>query len=526
MRFTRTFCLLLSILLFLPSCGRAVPTAPRQETATSPSVTKEADGWWREVVFYEIFVRSYADSNGDGIGDFNGLTSKLNYLQELGIGGIWLMPIHPSPSYHGYDVTDYYAVNPDYGTLDDFRNLLDEAHKRNIRVIIDLVLNHTSSEHPFFKSAQDPASPYRDWYIWSDAPQSWGSWHETANGFYYGFFCDCMPDLNYANPAVTEEMMKVLNFWLTDVGVDGFRLDAAKHLFEADGKVENVPATHEWFAEFYRDYKAVNPEAYTVGEVYGAGAFMAKTYENQMDQIFNFELASGFVNSANAGVTSAVNSAYSFSLTNMPDGDYAAFLTNHDQNRVMTVLNGDVNKAKIAAALLLTAPGTPFVYYGEEIGMTGAKPDEMIRTPMQWTGGANAGFTTGSPWESLNEDFTKGVNVAAQTDDSASLLSFYRALIRLRNEHPALRTGSALAIPTDNPAVFASLRAANDDMILVLINLGAKPVSDYTLDLKNTPLVPGRFTLRPLMGTAGDLKMSGQPVTELAPFTTYIFQVK
>ena len=169
-RITRTSILLLSILLFTTACRLPV------HAATQPEVQNEADGWWRNVVYYEIFVRSYADSNGDGVGDFNGITSKLDYLQSLGIGGIWLMPIHPSPSYHGYDVTDYYAVNPEYGTLDDFKRLLNEAHKRNIRVIIDLVLNHSSSQHPWFQSAMsDINSPYRDWYLWADAPQAWAN---------------------------------------------------------------------------------------------------------------------------------------------------------------------------------------------------------------------------------------------------------------------------------------------------------------------------------------------------------------
>ena len=518
-RITRTSILLLSILLVATSCRLPVPTA------TQPEVQREASrkAWWREVVFYEIFVRSYVDSNGDGIGDFNGITSKLDYLHSLGIGGIWLMPIHPSPSYHGYEVTDYYAVNSEYGTLDDFKRLLDEAHKRNIHIILDLVLNHTSSQHPFFTSAQDPISPYRDWYTWADMPQSWGKWHETSSGFYYGYFCDCMPDLNYANPNVTAEMEKVARFWLTDVGVDGFRLDAAKHLFEADGKIENVPATHAWFAEFYRDYKATNPEAYTVGEIYGAGAFVATTYESQMDHIFNFELASGFMNSANAGVTSAVNSAYQFSLSDLPDGDYATFLTNHDQNRVMTTLNGDVGKAKVAAALLLTAPGTPFIYYGEEIGMSGEKPDELIRTPMQWNTDMNAGFTANAPWEAVNSDFEQGVNLAAQENDPSSLLFHYRALIQLRNAHSALRTGAASLPASGNPAIFALLRFSESETILVLINLSDEPVGDYTLDLKG---VEGQILL-PLMGMKNDgISLSAKPVNELAPRSVFIFQVK
>ncbi|MEW5940069.1 MAG: alpha-amylase family glycosyl hydrolase [Chloroflexota bacterium] len=524
-RFTRTTVLLLLFAFLASACGLlAGPTEPPIPTATRPEVREEAAPWWREIVFYEIFVRSFKDSDGDGIGDFNGIVEKLDYLQELGVGGIWLMPIHPSPSYHGYDVTDYYAVNPDYGTMEDFKRLLEEARKRNIRVIIDLVLNHTSNQHPFFRAALDSASPFHDWYIWSDAPQAWGQWHPTQpNGpYYYGFFCECMPDLNYANPEVTAEMEKVVNFWLADVGVDGFRLDAAKHLFEADGRIENVPATHEWFAEFYRGYKSVAPEAYTVGEVYGAGAFLAKTYESQMDQVFNFELASGFLNSANAGVISAVDSAYKFSLNNMPNGNYATFLANHDQNRVMTVLNGNVEKAKVAAALLLTAPGTPFLYYGEEIGMTGAKPDEMIRTPMQWSADANAGFTLGVPWEPVNPDFAQ-VNVAAQTDDPASLLAHYRALVRLRNAHPALRTGSATLVPTNHPSVFALLRADENEAILALVNLGGEFVRAYQLDLRE---IAGK-SLRPLFGwESSELPLSPHPIEELAPYAVSIFQIR
>jgi len=525
MRLIRTFLLLLTILLFLPSCERAV------ETALPPEVQSEA--WWRDVVFYEIFVRSYSDSNADGIGDFNGITSKLDYLQSLGIGGIWLMPIHPSPSYHGYDVTDYYAVNPEYGTMEDFKNFLAEAHRRNIRVIIDLVLNHTSSQHPFFQSALDENSDKRDWYIWRDEKPNWGSWHETAGGYYYGFFCDCMPDLNYANPAVTGEMQNAAHFWLTEVGVDGFRIDAAKHLFEEEGKVENVAATHNWFAEFYRDYKSVAPEAYTVGEVYGAGGFVAKTYENQLDHIFNFELASGFVNSVGGGSNTGIKSAYTFTLKDAPEGDYATFLTNHDQNRVMTVLRGDLNKAKVAAVLLLTAPGTPFIYYGEEIGMAGAKPDEMIRTPMQWSADAGAGFTTGAPWESPNSDYAQ-VNVAGQEDNPDSLLNHYRALIKLRHEHEALRTGGTTMVETGNTAVFSAIRSSAEGHILILVNLTGAPVSDYRLSLKEKLLPNGRISPLLLFG-AGEVqpaKISKGgfseyiPFGELPPYGTFILLLK
>ena len=262
--YKRIFLSLLLILL-IPSCVPAAPTI-------APTPIKESTpvNWWSNDVFYEIFVRSFNDSNGDGIGDFNGITQKLDYLQELGVTAIWLMPIFPSPSYHGYDVTDYYDVNPQYGTMDDFKTLVEEAHKRDIRIIIDLVINHTSDKHPWFKEAKkDPNSPYRDWYIWSKTDPKylgpWGErvWHSSTSGFYYGIFEAFMPDLNYKNPAVTDEMKKVASFWLKDIGVDGFRLDAAKHLIEEGSKQENTKATHLWYQnEFYPATKAINPEVH------------------------------------------------------------------------------------------------------------------------------------------------------------------------------------------------------------------------------------------------------------------------
>jgi glycosidase len=385
-------CIAALLLALLASCA-----PPATEVPPAP----ESHPWWRDAIFYEIFVRSFNDTDGDGVGDFNGITAKLDYLQSLGVDAIWLMPIQPSPSYHGYDVLNYYAVNPEYGSLEDFETLLAEAHQRDMRVIMDFVLNHTSNRHPWFADADGPASAHHDWYVWSEtaADNHWHPVHGEPPAFYYGYFGDHMPDLNYANPEVTKGMEDVARYWLTDIGVDGFRLDAAKHLIEQDGKLEDTPATHDWYKDFYTVYKEANPDAYVVGEVFGAGGLVAKTYTgDQMDQVFNFELASGAVNSASGGANSSINSALKFTLPEMPDGNYATFLTNHDQNRVMSVLQGEVSKARVAAAILLTAPGVPFIYYGEEIGMTGTKPDEDIRRPMQWDAGPNAGFSTGSPW--------------------------------------------------------------------------------------------------------------------------------
>ena len=510
---------LIPILLTLALVACVPATHPLAPASTvSPTPQPPSHPWWRDAVFYELFVRSFYDSNGDGIGDFNGITAKLDYLQSLGINAIWLMPIYPSPSYHGYDVTDYYNVNPDYGTMDDFEHLLSEAHKRDIHVIIDMVLNHTSSRHPFFVNANnDINSPYRDWYIWSDASQG-SFWYQGKTGYYFGIFSPTMPDLNYRNPAVTTQMENVIRFWLKDVGVDGFRMDAINRLIEEGSKTENTPSTHEWLKGFYQSYKSDNLNAYTIGEVFGAGSSLAKTYTgDQLDQIFNFELAASFVNSANGGSNSAINSALTFALQDMPDGNYGTFLTNHDQNRVMSQLYGNLDKARLAAFLMLTAPGTPFIYYGEEIGMQGGKPDENIRRPMQWDSTSNAGFTTGTPWESPANDFST-INVAAQTNDPNSLLSLYRRLISIRNQNPALRTGSLTLINANNPNLYAALRADNGEALLVFANLQNKPINDYGLTLSNSNLKSGNAVLSPIFGTG---TFAGLNINSNGSFSNY-----
>src|SRR5574342_674378 len=309
---------LIPILVFisvLSGCAAPTPTvtlAPTLEStaAPSPNEGREEFHWWNDTVFYEIFVRSFYDSDGDGIGDFNGITAKLDYLNDgdpntttdLGVTGLWLMPIHPSPSYHGYDVTDYYAVNPQYGTMDDFKRLLAEAHKRGIRVIIDFVLNHTSDQHPWFAASRDPNSPYRDWYVWSKTDPGTGGWRVAYSGFYYGSFGDTMPDLNYRNPAVAKQMEDVVRFWLKDVGVDGFRLDAAKYLIEEGTVIQNSDSTHSWYRQFRSFYRNLDPQAMTVGEVWDISPTAASYAEgDQLDLTFDFSLAAAFLTSARAG---------------------------------------------------------------------------------------------------------------------------------------------------------------------------------------------------------------------------------
>lgn len=531
--------MLVLLLATLVSCAPATisPPTPASATAILPQATSSpaprARVWWQDAVFYEIFVRSFSDSNGDGIGDFNGLTQKLDYLQSLGVTAIWLMPIHPSPSYHGYDVLNYYAVNPQYGTLADFNRFLSAAHSRGIRVIIDLVLNHTSSQHPWFIDANsDPKSRYRDWYVWSDSSLS-NKWVQGKSGFYYAYFWEGMPDLNYRNPEVTLQMEKMSTYWLKTIGVDGFRIDAAKHLIEEGSKLENTPSTHSWLQQYYTVYKAENPQAYVVGEVAGAGGLIARTYAGQMDQIFNFELANAIVNSARGGANSSITSAFKFTLKDKPDGNYATFLTNHDQNRVMSVLNGDVSKAKVAASLLLTAPGTPFVYYGEELGQQGQKPDEDIRLPMQWTADSQtAGFTTGIPWRNPGAS-TANVNVAAEDKDANSLLNHYRTLIDIRKQHHALQTGSLTLLETGNSAVFASLRHEEQQTIMVIINLSSQPVTDYKLKISESLLSDGSYSpviifgqgkVAPLQVTSGVFD-AYQPLANLPPYSTTLLLI-
>ena len=544
--------------ILLAGCGGLPPAAtPSPTPVTAEAITpvvgmpQGTDGypWWNDTVFYEIFVRSFYDSDGDGIGDFNGIIAKLDYLNDgdpnttadLGVTGIWLMPIHPSPSYHGYDVTNYWAVNPEYGSMDDFKRMISEAHKRGIRVIIDLVLNHTSSQHAWFVAAQDPNSPYRDYYIWSETKPDyigpWGQqvWYKRKSGYYYALFWEHMPDLNYNNPEVTTKMENVVRFWLDEVGVNGFRLDAAKHLIEEGALQANTESTHAWFAEFRPFYKSINPDALMIGEVWedNVGVVASYVQGDQLDLTFDFGLAEAFVESARSGKALTVNGTLKLDYRILPRGQFAVFLTNHDQDRVMSQLRGEVNKAKAAASLLLTSPGVPFIYYGEEIGMEGQKPDEDIRRPMQWSAERHAGFSTNFPWRSPGPDW-ETYNVAAEMDDPNSLLSHYRSLIHLRNQHAALRVGDLYLIRTGNQAIFASLRLSHDEAVLIVINLGSEPVTGYSLLLESSALPAGQYLDLPLMGegpfadlTVGDSgNISGyMPLAEIPAYGTLIMQL-
>ena len=473
---------------------------PTLVSITHPGTQSGQMFWWNDTVFYEVFLRSFKDSNGDGIGDINGLIEKLDYLNDgdpttttdLGVTGLWLMPIMDSPSYHGYDVVDYYTVETDYGSNEDFKRLMDEAHKRGIRIVIDLVINHTSTQSEWFKAADAGDPNYRDWYIWAEKDPGylgpWGAqaWYPGKSGYYYAMFWSQMPDLNLNNPTVTDEVNKIISYWLQDMGADGFRLDAVKHYIEQGRSQQNTPATHAWLKNFYQYYKSVNPEAFTVGETWTSPDNSAKYVGDEVDASFEFDLSKAIMTSANGPSTSTLSTQMQTTLDLYLEGQYAVFLTNHDQDRSMSVLQDD-KKAKLAAAMLLTSPGVPFIYYGEEIGMTGTKPDEDIRRPMQWTGdSASVGFSAGKPWRDPSSDYPT-VNVANETTDPNSLLNYYRDLIHLRNDHTALRTGHTIVIDSGNRSVYALLRYDDNEAILILANADTNPITDYSLNLASGP---------------------------------------
>ncbi|HYU16698.1 MAG TPA: alpha-amylase family glycosyl hydrolase, partial [Candidatus Acidoferrum sp.] len=484
-----------------PSTAAASPPAPAPARAAAPEPPIDEAPWWKGAVFYQVFVRSFQDSDRNGIGDFKGLTRRLDYLNDgdpktstdLGVDAIWLMPVFQSPSYHGYDVVDYETIEEDYGTGEDFQRFLEEAHRRGIRVILDLILNHTGVDHPWFReSASSPSSPRRSWYVWSDTRLDWGqpwnpsapTWHERNGAYYYAIFWDGMPDLNFRNPEVRAEAKRIARLWL-DRGVDGFRLDAIRHLIEAgpgEGQSKS-PETHLFLEEFARAVAQAKPDAVLVGEVwsttYDIAAYYGATGRDELQLLFDFPLAEAMIGAVNGGRAGDIESALGLARDAYPKAAVdAPFLANHDQVRSATQLSNDPARLRLAAALLLTMPGSPFIYYGEEVGLQNGpgKEDEWKRTPMPWDGSPRHGFTAGKPWYS----FAPGVartNVAAQTKDAKSLLSRYRKLIAVRKASPALTRGAieVLSAPGAQGAVLAFVRSAGAENVLVVHNLSTRP---------------------------------------------------
>ncbi|MCM2317445.1 MAG: alpha-amylase family glycosyl hydrolase [Thermoanaerobaculia bacterium] len=512
---------MLSLSLVVTSCA----TAPVAEAARLRPVRPGPQGpqqwtheWSRGAVFYQIFVRSFQDSNGDGIGDINGLISRLDYLNDgdpatttdLGIEGIWLMPMFESPSYHGYDTVDYDTIERDYGTNEDFARLIEEAHARGIRIIVDLVVNHSSSQHPWFvDSASSVTSAKRDWYVWSATNPGWvqpwggnsGTWHEKNGAFYYGVFWGGMPDLNYKSAEVRAEMNRIAGKWLR-AGLDGYRLDATRYLVETGGGrgQSDTSETHAALKELSSVVRSVKPDATLVAENWTETPIIATyfgstseiAWGDEMPMNFNFPLASAIISSVQSGNGATITKKLVEVGQLYPRGvNDAPFLTNHDQVRIATVVGNDQGQLRNAAAILLTLPGAPFIYYGEELGLLNGPTsgDESKRTPMPWDATGGGGFTTGTPWF----QFAPGketTNVARQTNEASSLLSRYRELIGARKASVALRKGTIT--PLNTTAAGASYVAwtstSEGETVLVVHNVTGNFIVTGPLNVPGTTM--------------------------------------
>ncbi|HEX4953476.1 MAG TPA: alpha-amylase family glycosyl hydrolase [Thermoanaerobaculia bacterium] len=512
--------------------------APR--TLAPPPPAWQLD-WAQGAVFYQVFVRSFADSDGDGVGDFKGLIAKLDYLNDgdpatatdLGVEGLWLMPVFESPSYHGYDVVDYERIEADYGTAADFERFLAEAHRRGMKVILDLMVNHTSSQHPWFvESARSPESPKRDWYVWrTDDPgwrQPWGNgptWHQKNGAFYYGIFWSGMPDLNFATPAVRAEVKRLADLWL-ERGVDGFRLDAARHLF-ADGpgdQQNDRPETYAFWRELAAHVRARHPQALLVGENWTTTEIIASYYD-ALPMSFNFPLASSLIDAVAKGDASAVAYKLDEMAQLYPSGALdAPFLSNHDMPRLATQLGGDPARVRAALQILLTLPGTPFVYYGDELGLVNGpgREDQHKRTPMPWDASPGGGFTAGKPWFAFAPG-KETVNVAAESADPGSVLSRVRRFLALRRGSEALRKGKLTLVP-GSPAqdgrLLAFLREAPGERLLVVHNVTGERVVDR--------LKVGAASLEAMEvpAGAGARAVEGAIEVELPPLSAAVWRIR
>lgn len=498
--------------------------------------------WWQSGVIYQIYPRSFQDNNGDGIGDLRGIITRLDYLQWLGIRAVWISPIYPSPmADFGYDISDYKGIHPMFGTMDDFDELVREIHARDMKLILDLVPNHTSDQHPWFlESKSSRNNPKRDWYIWRDArpdggvPNNWlaafgGSawqWDETTQQYYYHAFLKEQPDLNWRNPDVRQAMLDTMRFWL-DKGVDGFRVDVMWHMIK-DERLRDNPVNTEYqphmatYDQLLPVYSTDQPEVHDIvremralldrytermliGEIYLPIHKLVTYYgkDNQGAHLpFNFQL---LTLPWNARVIASAVSEYEGALPSQGWPNWV--LSNHDQPRIASRVGAQ--QARVAAALLLTLRGTPTVYYGDEIGMRDVPipfheiqdpqglnmPDKNLsrdpsRTPMQWNNSEQSGFTSGKPWLRLDRNFHH-VNVQAQKEDSYSMLQLYRKLIRLREENIALVTGNYMPVYADHQ-MMAYIRATDGaPRLLVVLNFSHRPCYFKSLaePLKGTIIV-------------------------------------
>ena len=527
LRYLALFALLVPRLFPAPEPSSPYPAVALQGTANG-------DAWWKYAVIYEIYPRSFQDSNGDGVGDLAGIISRLDYLSELGVDVIWITPIFPSPQVDfGYDISDYEAIDPLYGTMADFSRLVAEAKRRHIRVIVDYVANHTSDQHRWFlESRSSRHNPKRDWYIWRDGrgpnqpPNNWQSWfghsawtYDSHTGqWYYHYFYVQQPDLNWRNPEVRQAMYGVLRFWL-DRGVAGFRMDAVSRLFEDPGLhddpllpglnafgdpniqhkyTDNLPEVHDVLREIRQLVDSYPGAPVTISEADEPNIDeLVKMYGSNCDEVqlpMDFQIAD--VNRVSAPAFRQLLDQIEF---NPVEGQPYFFFSNHDQARTWDRYGDGVHNdqiAKLMAALLLTTRATPQLYYGEELGMRTTVPQRKEdvkdpvgrtgwpkdkgrdgeRTPMQWDGSRNAGFSTAEKtWLPVPPSFTE-YNVEAERRDPQSILNFYKRVIRLRREFPALQEGDYVAVNRDDRNVLAYLRKRSpEDAVLVALNMSNQP---------------------------------------------------
>ena len=549
-------------------------TAPAALAQQKP-VDAEGHQWWQHAVFYEIYPRSFGDSNNDGIGDLNGIASKLDYLKDLGVDAIWITPCFPSPQVDfGYDVSDYEAIDPMYGTMKDFDHLVSEAKKRNIRVILDFVVNHTSDKHKWFEdSKSSKTAEHRDWYIWRDGkgpgqpPNNWlstfglSAWKldPKTNQYYYHYFYPEQPDLNWRNPAVEKAMLDVTRFWYKR-GVAGFRLDAVDTLFEDPKLTDNpvLPGTDKFGrANMDEKYNKKLPEVHDVmrklrgaAEEYGS-VLIGETWTSNVSELKDYygakndelQLPMDLMMTEFKGL-SADRYRKHIGAVDAAGGWPTYVITNHDIVRSYTryadgAHNDDI--AKMMGALYLTLRGTAIMYYGEEIGMENNDPkskDEVQdpigklgwplekgrdgeRTPMQWNDSANAGFSKTKPWLPVPASY-KTHNVASEQKEGNSVLSFYRQLLALRHKEPALLEGNYVALNENDPNVFIYVRRYKDEAILVGLNMSAKE-QRVQLDLSPLGFSAPRLSIlltdfhKPLTGLTDALPME--------PYSVFIAKI-
>jgi maltose alpha-D-glucosyltransferase/alpha-amylase len=497
--------------------------------------------WYKRAVFYEVLIRGFADSNNDGTGDLRGLTSKLDYLQWLGVDCIWLLPIYESPLRDGgYDIADFMKVLPEFGDLGDFIELIDQAHARGIRVIADLVMNHTSDQHPWFQASRtDPDGPFGEFYVWNDSDEpypdarvifvdtetsNW-TWDPVRQKYYWHRFFAHQPDLNFENPAVQDAMLEVLRFWL-DLGIDGFRLDAVPYLFEQEGtNCENLPLTHEYLKRVRKEVDALYPDRVLLAEANQWPADVVEYFGagDECHMAFHFPVMPRIFMAVRRETRYPISEILAQTPAIPDNCQWGIFLRNHDEltlemvtdeerdymyteyardprmranigirRRLAPLLENSRDQIEIFTALLMALPGSPVLYYGDEIGMGDniyLGDRDGVRTPMQWTPDRNAGFSTADPqrlYLPIIMDPIYGhavINVESQMRSSTSLLQWTKRLIEVRKRHPTFGMGSYEELSASNPSMLAFVREFGDDIVLCVNNLSRFP-QPVELDLR------------------------------------------